>query len=285
MRNLPPTLTHHLKSEVTSLATCWKITRLDKIILGFTDYDQNLLIDDLQYESIASFTPSNVESSSNMAVDNLDLSGQIFTPKINASDLLAGKYDFAEVEIFLVNYQEPNSGKLIQKRGILGEVTLNSNMFCAEIRGLTQFLSQTMCETYLPHCRANLGDTKCKFNLQQPGFTVEETVSRVIDQQSFFAQSLNQPNGWFTGGYVIWYSGSNHGLKMEVKDFADTKITLALPMPFAISVSDKFAIMVGCDKSSETCIEKFQNIVNFRGEPDLPGIDRLMSTAGTRRSN
>ncbi|WP_341761048.1 MULTISPECIES: hypothetical protein [unclassified Candidatus Tisiphia] len=32
---------------------------------------------------------------------------------------------------------------------------------------------------------------------------------------------------------------------MEVKDFADTKIILALPMPFAISVSDKFALSTG----------------------------------------
>jgi uncharacterized phage protein (TIGR02218 family) len=284
MRNLSSALTHHLKSEVTTLATCWKITRIDKTILGFTDHDQNLLIDGLTYDSITGFTPTGVESSSNMAVDNLDLSGQISSNKITATDLLAGKYDFAEVEIFLVNYMQPNSGKLIQKRGIFGEVTLSKNMFYAEIRGLTQFLSQTICETYLPHCRANLGDARCKFNLHQAGFTFNTLVSEVFDQQTFSAY-LDRSNGWFTGGYVSWHSGGNKGLKMEIKSFADGKITLVLPMSFSINLADQFTIVAGCDKSSKTCLEKFNNIINFRGEPDLPSMDRLFSTAGTFRNN
>src|SRR4051812_45956894 len=123
MRNLTPELKHHFSNEVTSLATCWKITRCDGMVLGFTDHDRKLFIDNIEYDSIAGFTPSTVESSSNLAVDNLDLAGQFYPTKITEVDLLAGKYDFAEVEIFLVNYQKPNAGKLIQKRGILGEVT------------------------------------------------------------------------------------------------------------------------------------------------------------------
>jgi uncharacterized phage protein (TIGR02218 family) len=53
-------------------------------------------------------------------------------------------------------------------------------------------------------------------------------------------------------------------------------------MPFNISAGDEFTIVAGCDKASRTCIEKFNNIINFRGEPDLPGMDKLLSTASTR---
>lgn len=283
MRNLSAELASHLKSEVTTLSTCWKITRQDKVTLGFTDCDCSLVIDNLTYDSIAGFTPTNVESSSNMAVDNLDVAGQLAPSKITATDLLAGKYDSAEIEVFLVNYLEPNKGKLIQKRGILGEVTICKHAFHAEIRGLSQFLAQTMCEEYLPHCRANLGDNRCKFNLQQPRFTVAGKVGNIIDQQTFMAIGVNLPSGWFTGGYVTWHSGQNKGLKMEVKDFTAGKVTLVLPMAFTMTVGDEFSIVAGCDKSSKTCIEKFGNIINFRGEPDLPGMDSLISTAGTRR--
>nr|WP_253308590.1 DUF2163 domain-containing protein [Rickettsia endosymbiont of Ceutorhynchus assimilis] len=277
MRNLPSQLKNHLSNEVTTLATCWKLTRKDHRIFTFTDHDQALFIDNIKYDSIAGFTPTNVESNSNMSVDNLDLAGQFHDNKITETDLLAGKYDFAEVEIFLVNYLLPESGKIIQKRGVLGEVTLNKNLFHAEVRGLTQFLSQTMCETYLPHCRTNLGDQRCKFNLSQPGFTVNAAVTETIDQQTFIASSLTQANNWFTYGYISWQSGKNPGLKMEVKNFINSRITLVLPMPFVINVGDEFTIVAGCDKSSKTCIEKFNNIINFRGEPDLPGIDRLSS--------
>lgn len=275
MRNLSPQLKNHLSNEVTTLATCWKLVRTDGKIFAFTDHDKDLVIETQKYESIAGFTPTNACSNSNMAVDNLDLAGQFYENKITHTDLLAGKYDFAEVEIFLVNYQKPNEGKIIQKRGVLGEVTLNKNLFHAEVRGLTQFLSQTMCESYTPHCRANLGDHRCKFNLDQEGFTVNSKVAQVIDQQSFIANLLVQPNNWFTYGYVKWQSGKNIGLKMEVKSFNNGCITLVLPMPFAIQENDEFTIVAGCDKASRTCIEKFNNIVNFRGEPDLPGIDKL----------
>ncbi|MCC8483819.1 MAG: DUF2163 domain-containing protein [Rickettsia endosymbiont of Labidopullus appendiculatus] len=278
MRSISPQFRSHLSSEVTTLATCWKLTRKDSIIFAFTDHDQDLFIEGIKYDSIAGFTPTNIESNSNMAVDNLDLTGQFHENKITHTDLLAGKYDFAEVEIFLVNYQSPHDGKLIQKRGILGGVTINKNLFHAEVRGLTQFLSQTMCETYLPHCRANLGDNRCRFNLNQQGFMVQTYISQTIDQQNFFATNLNQPSDWFTSGYVHWLTGANIGLEMEVKNFAvGGQVTLVLPMPFIIEQADQFIIYAGCDKSSKTCIEKFNNIINFRGEPDLPGMDRLTS--------
>jgi hypothetical protein len=38
----------------------------------------------------------------------------------------------------------------------------------------------------------------------------------------------------------------------------------------------------GCDKTLPTCFAKFNNVVNFRGEPLVPGLDRMLETAGTR---
>jgi uncharacterized phage protein (TIGR02218 family) len=36
----------------------------------------------------------------------------------------------------------------------------------------------------------------------------------------------------------------------------------------------------GCDKRFETCVTRFANAVNFRGEPHLPGNDLLMRYPG-----
>ncbi len=68
---------------------------------------------------------------------------------------------------------------------------------------------------------------------------------------------------------------------MEVKEFANSMITLVLPMGSSVQVGDTFTIVAGCDKSRETCASKFNNILNFRGFPDVPGVDKLLSTAGT----
>jgi uncharacterized phage protein (TIGR02218 family) len=104
----------------------------------------------------------------------------------------------------------------------------------------------------------------------------------VLNGQSFVARGLTQGSNWFTGGYVTWLDGKNQGMRMEVKEFVNSTVNLVLPMPSAINAGDEFTVIAGCDKSSNTCIEKFGNIINFRGEPDLPGTDKISSTAATR---
>lgn len=279
MRVISPQLEAHFAGGMTTLATCWKIIRQDGVELGFTDHDLALSIDGLDYDSIAGFTPTTVESKSNMSVDNLEVEGQTFPSKITESDLLAGMYDYAEIEIFTVNYEDLSQGRLIVKRGRLGEVTINEQLFTAEVRGLTQHLSQTIGEVYSPSCRAVFGDARCKRSLTS--FTITTTVTEITNNQTFKASALGQAAGYFTGGEVQWTSGNNAGRRMEVKEFASAQLVLALPMGKSIQVGDGFRVIAGCDKTRETCRSKFNNILNFRGEPDVPGVDQLLTTAGT----
>jgi uncharacterized phage protein (TIGR02218 family) len=58
-------------------------------------------------------------------------------------------------------------------------------------------------------------------------------------------------------------------------------LVLALPMGKTIQAGDTFNAIAGCDKTKQTCIGKFSNIINFRGEPDVPGMDKMLTTAGT----
>jgi uncharacterized phage protein (TIGR02218 family) len=279
MRTISPGLEAHFAGGLTTLATCWHITRTDGMELGFTDHDQSIIFDGLEYDSIAGFTPTTVESKSNMSVDNLDVEGQTFASKITEEELLAGLYDFAEIEIFIVNYEDLTQGKMVVKRGSLGEVTINQQMFQAEVRGLTQHLSQTIGEVFSPSCRAILGDSRCKIALS--GFTIAATVTEITNNQTFKAIVLTQAAGWFTGGEVAWTSGNNDGRRMEVKEFASMQVVLALAMGKSIQLGDTFDIIAGCDKTRENCQSKFSNIINFRGEPDVPGVDKLLTTAGT----
>ncbi len=279
MRRLSPELEQHFSSEVTTLATCWKIIRTDGVELGFTDHDCLLKIDELTYDSVAGFTPTAIESKSNMSVDNMDIEGLTFPSKITATDLLAGIYDYAEIEIFLVNYEDLTQGRMLIKRGRLGEVTLNKRMFRAEVRGLTQYLSQTIGEVYSPNCRAVLGDKRCKVALED--FSITALVNHIDNNQVFTSQALTQPAGYFSGGEVKWISGANIGLRMEVKEFVSGIVTLVLPMGSPIKLGDQFIIIAGCDKLQETCISKFRNIINFRGFPDVPGIDKVLESPGT----
>ena len=279
MRPITPNLNAHLQGEVTTLATCWKITRTDGVVKTFTDLDSDIVFASLTYLSIAGFTPSSVETKDNFSVDNVEVQGMFQSGYITAPDLLAGKYDFAEVEIFIVNYMDISQGRMLLRRGRLGEVTMQKDTFIAELRGLAENLQQTIGELYQPSCRAILGDSECKKVLTS--FTFTGTVTTVTSGLIFTSNALTQAAGYFTGGQITWTSGNNNGLKMEVKEFANKQVVLAQAMPYAIQVGNSFQIVAGCDKTHQTCISKFNNIINFRGEPFVPGTDAISKTAGT----
>jgi uncharacterized phage protein (TIGR02218 family) len=56
-------------------------------------------------------------------------------------------------------------------------------------------------------------------------------------------------------------------------------------MPYPVAVGDQFTISAGCDRSMGTCIGRFNNIVNFRGEPYVPGTDTIYKSQVTTTTN
>ena len=83
---------------------------------------------------------------------------------------------------------------------------------------------------------------------------------------------------WFAAGKVTWLTGGNAGVAAEIKAWdADTsQVTLFLPPTFPVAGGDTLTLTVGCDKRRDTCIGRFENIVNMRGEPFLPGLDKAL---------
>lgn len=279
MKPLSTALAAHIAGEVTTLATCWKLTLRNSTVMGFTCHSRDIVYEGVTYQAATGFTPTAVAASADLAVDNMDMEGILDSTTITEVDLLAGIYDFAEVEVFKLNYADMSQGVLPLRTGWLGEVSISRNRFVAEIRGLTQRLSQTVGDLYSPSCRAKLGDERCKVDIAD--FTFTASVTGVSSNQEFAASALTQEAGYFDFGKLTFTSGNNAGLSMEVKEYAPGKVTLVFPMPYAVEMGDGFSIAAGCDKSFETCMARFGNAVNFRGEPHVPGMDKMLQTAGT----
>jgi uncharacterized phage protein (TIGR02218 family) len=55
-------------------------------------------------------------------------------------------------------------------------------------------------------------------------------------------------------------------------------------MPFAVEEGDSYSLQAGCDKTLPTCITRFNNALNFRGEPFVPGTDKMLETSSTRNN-
>lgn len=379
MKTVSTALKAHLALPTQTMATCWLAILSNGSQYGFTDHDADIVVSgwvgsdallNETYEAATGFNATAVQTSDALNVDNLEAHGALVSPAITEDDLRTGKWDFARIYIFQVNWADLTMGPLYQRVGWLGEVTAGRTTFQAELRGLMQLYTRTLVELTSPLCRAKLGDARCKVVLDagSPTFTHYATVDDAnSDNTTFYSSTLTQEgagtgvaitnvtnanptvvtladdtlhlfegeviaisgvtgmvqintttvahnpsgvtfeldldttdtgiylpyagggtvaplgqtSGFFDFGVVTWLTGANAGLSMEVKSFSAGQVTLVLPMPFPISTagdspSDTFKIVAGCDKAFATCRDKFHNVENFRGEPFIPGVDKLV---------
>ena len=66
MKQISTQLAAHLAGEVTTLATCWKLTRRDTTIFGFTDHDQDIVYSGITYKAATGFTPTAIQNSGSL---------------------------------------------------------------------------------------------------------------------------------------------------------------------------------------------------------------------------
>lgn len=280
MKSLTSALQTHLEQEVTTLATCWKLTRKDGLVLGFTDHDRALHVSGVDYLAATGFTPTAIASSAALNVDNMDVEGMLSSGAITEADIMAGLYDHAEISVFQVNYEDTTMGTLPLRTGWLGEVEMKGGRFVAEVRGLAQRLSQRIGEFYSPTCRADFGDSRCKKNLAT--HTSFSSITSVTSRSILRDSARNEIAGFYSFGTLTMLSGANAGLSAEVKIYAPGVFTLFMPFPYDVVAGSSYKVTQGCDKTFETCTVRFANAVNFRGEPHVPGTDRILETASTR---
>jgi hypothetical protein len=469
MKSISGALQAHLAQSVTTLCTCWKITRTDGQVFAFTDHDQPLTIEGVVYKSQDSFTRTSVSVGEAMAVDNMEVVGVLDDDSISEHDLRLGLFNYAAVQVFLCNWTDLSMGTLALRGGWLGEITVApTGVYKTEIRSLTQALTAFLGDSFLPICRADLGDGRCTIPIlpatwtpgeavtvgqyvsdpapaddahalasyqcttagntgaEPPAFnptvgatttestgvvwtsmqpfrgmgvvtavsstsptsnctltdvsyapggdeftgtvfiqnkqewinsgigvtiTVDGTVYTFYSPQAFqpwdyatwLAAAINASNAaggipctasagntaagvmytiiskvdpyqsadmqlftvtgshgdptskylqienfagagtpgdpYLQGGIVTWQTGQNAGRSMEIKYYVYStgELQLFLGMPYPIAVGDKLYWCPGCDKRRETCFFRFNNMLNFRGEPDMAGEGALLS--------
>lgn len=266
----------HLTNEITTIAWCWKLKPRHGEPLGFTSTDKDIEIDGILFHADCGFTPSAICSSNKLNVDNLDVEGMLDSNTITEDDILSGKFDHAEIEIFMVDYTNISQGKLNLRTGWLGEVTLSKGQFVTEVRGLMQALTQNIGELYSPTCRARFADKRC--NIDSAAYTYHGKVQKIYGANKFLDDSLKQKNGYFDYGVITFASGKNIGKTFEILSYFNHAIELFMKPYFEISEDDTFDITAGCDKHIDTCKQKFNNALNFRGEPHVPTLDKLSIT-------
>lgn len=286
MRTLPEAFEEHITTGATTLCNCWKITRHDGLVQGFTDHDEAVSFKGLTYEAEAGFIGTESLSRIGLAAGTMEVHSALSSGKLEEGDLANGLYDNAKVELYLVNWQSPEDQHILMKAGNIGEVRRGELSFMAEFRGLAHHLQQPRGRVFQATCDAELGDSRCGVDLAAPAFKATASVTAVTEDQIITTDGLSTyESGWAIGGRVTWQTGGNAGAIREVKShIRQPDLTSIIKFWTSLTVppeaGDSFVITAGCDKRFATCRNKFANHLQFRGFPHIPGNDYLISSPG-----
>jgi uncharacterized phage protein (TIGR02218 family) len=115
------------------------------------------------------------------------------------------------------------------------------------------------------------------------------TVTGATDRKRFTVTGpADAATGYFDLGLLTFTGGQNLGIAREVQSWneisgGEFEVTTFLPFPFDIaagSPADACKLTVGCNKTVANCLAPFDNIVNFRGFPFVPGQDDTLKVEG-----
>lgn len=267
-----------IEGPLTSIAYGWRLERADGVAFGFTSHDADVEQDGLLLHASPGMRPTMVSQSMGIDKDGLDVSGALTSDMIRSEDLAAGRWDNAYLEIFLFDWTAPGRGRRVLATGELGAVSYTDDAFAAELIGLQSHLDKAVAPQTSPSCRARFCDAACGLNSAR--FRQVAQISGVDDNRISISSAVSIADGHLAFGELRWLSGANCGLVLKIADNVGADIYVHnAPFP-APNVGDMIEVMQGCDKLMSTCATRFNNAINFRGEPYLPGNDLLTRYPG-----
>ena len=272
----------HMATGTTEVCRCWRLTRTDGVVMGFTDHDRDLAFDGTLYRADTGLAARAVAQGTGLSVDNTEALGILSTSAIREDEIEAGRYDGAEIEAWLVRWSDTDA-RMLRFRGTIGEVSRGGGAFTAELRGLTDLLNQPMGRIYQPLCQANLGDGDCGVDFDLDGLSETLSAREVEEGRVFVLDGLHlYDDRWFERGRLMPQDGPAAGLSGTIKTdrlMADgsRRIELWEPIRAEVTGATTLRLVPGCDKRLATCRDKFLNVINFRGFPTIPGDDWLVA--------
>lgn len=266
-----------MSERVVALALCWRVERRDGVMVALTDHDRDLVVDGVTYRAAPGMTPSAIMRAEGLDADTMEVTGALGGTAFTRADLDAGRWDGARVVVCAVDWSDAAAVPVPLGEGTIGEVEVQDHDFTAELRGVQARLERPVTEATSPACRATLGDARCR--VAMAGLRRFARVTAWAGERVTLDTGEPVANA-YGEGVLRWFGGANGGLTSAIEASEGTVVTLRSAPAFAVEAGTLVELVEGCDRRVATCAGRFGNVVNFRGEPYLPGIDLLTRYPG-----
>ncbi len=256
--------------ELDTVATFWRIYRRDGVLLGFTSHDRDLPFAGIVHRAAPGMVPTAIRLTADLSDDSAEVSGALSHTTIREQDLAAGLFDGAAIEIGVVDWE--TSEHRILYTGELGTIEDDTRSFSAELRSAKKLLDQDIVPRTSPTCRALFCGPGC--GVRASAFTsILPLADMDLDFNRVQFSSINPDN--YLDGQLRFLDGPQTGVTFGIVGADSEGLTLDRQLVEGTPIGTRTELREGCDHTLSTCATRFDNAVNFRGEPFLPGNDLL----------
>lgn len=262
-----------LASNVTWQCELWRMEATNGTVARYTTHSRHLTFNSEVYAPVFGELSRSARKIG-LSPDSFELSIP-FDSVITKASIANGVWQRARVTKYQVDYTNLALGYAQSEAGFVGIVSVKGEMATIECVSLRAALAQEMGAVTGPTDRLRTvleltGDESAVSHTT----VVDVSTDRATFRITFFPAAPVQ----LQYGRVIWTSGANAGLEMEIKsaDEGEKEITLQLPMPSDIEAGDELTIVEGYDGSRAEAVRLDGDATNMRAEPDLPGVRPLI---------
>jgi uncharacterized phage protein (TIGR02218 family) len=271
MRTLPPALSQALAENAMTFCHCWWLIRTDGITLGLTDHDETLAFDGKTFDPSQALKMTNRRQQTGFESATGKAEGVLSHDGISEADILAGRWDKARVETWLVSWENPELRLLLDVHDF-SDIRRKDNAFVVELNGIMQRLDEVQGRRYLSTCDATLGDQRCGVNLANSAFRFSGSVQAVVDVKQIMVTLPSAPaQTLFDQGILERANGEKLRIRSHVRLDGQHRLTLFDAPAVPIVAGEALVLVMGCDRRFRTCRDVFANAANFRGFPHIPG--------------
>lgn len=276
----------HLATRAHTRATMLLLELRDGTSIGITDHDKDISFDvngdgSVTYAAGTGILASDVSLQAGLDADNYEITGPLKAiGDFTLERVVGGRFNRARAYLFQVNWRNLAAGSIKLLAGNITEARVEGGKFIFEVRSDCDRFNQTVGRLITNNCDADFGDARCGITPE----SITGTVSAVSGPGLFtvtFAGAY--ADDYFNLGTCQFLTGSLAGTdRIEIFDWASAGVvTLFIPLVESPAIGDTCTIQVGCSKARmsddptvRTC-KFYDNVINFRGFPEVPGSDAI----------
>jgi uncharacterized phage protein (TIGR02218 family) len=136
--------------------------------------------------------------------------------------------------------------------------------------------NQSLLLLFSKTCRANFGDHKCGVDLKK----YKKTYGiKSIKSKTITLLDIEEASGYYNHGLATFENEFKKMISFKIISHHNNEIELEESLPDNLLEQKYVSLIPSCDKNFITCCNKFDNAVNFRGEPTIAEHNFLKNDA------